>query len=159
MKKLWINRFYIGKLATNGTGVIFAFIGIINTLVPLDSIFSEKISFCRRIIITLLIVAGVWLLCFIGCSFFVLIIKRIKLYEVNNGHSVYVQYGDLFSDNIISDNDKKRNIVIPVNRCFDTIVDNEYEQVSFFHKLKNNCLKNLQNPLIYHLSHAIIIEN
>lgn len=125
MKKLWINRFYIGKLATKVTGGIFAFIGIISTLVPLDSFFPEKVSFYRRIIITLLIVAGVWLLCFIGCSLFVLIIKRIKLYEVNNGYSVYVQYGDIFSDNIISDNDKRRNIVIPVNRCFDTIVDND----------------------------------
>ena len=125
MKKLWINRFYIGKLATKVTGGIFAFIGIISTLVPLDNIFSDTTSFCWRIIITLLIVAGVWLLCFIGCLLFVLIIKRIKLYEVNNGYSVYVQYGDLFSNNIISDNDKKRNIVIPVNRCFDTIVDND----------------------------------
>ena len=44
----------------------------------------------------------------------------------NSGHKVYVQYGDMYSPSIVSANyEERRNIVVSVNRCFDTIVDND----------------------------------
>ena len=48
-----------------------------------------------------------------------------SVYEVNNNCHVYVQYGDVFSENEVVNPNERRNIVIPVNRCFDTIVDND----------------------------------
>ena len=44
----------------------------------------------------------------------------------NSDHKVYVQYGDMYSSSIVSANyEERRNIVVSVNRCFDTIVDND----------------------------------
>ena len=40
--------------------------------------------------------------------------------DADNGHHVYVEYGDL-----LAESDKERIIVITANRCFDTIVDND----------------------------------
>lgn len=50
--------------------------------------------------------------------------KRFKVLSANNGHALYLQYGDIFNANEVIEPRKRRNIVIPVNRCFDTRVDN-----------------------------------
>lgn len=51
--------------------------------------------------------------------------KRVVLTS-NSGHKVYVQYGDMYSSSVVSANyEERRNIVVSVNRCFDTIVDND----------------------------------
>jgi hypothetical protein len=57
-------------------------------------------------------------------------VEKICVLKLSNNHSVYVQYGDLFVKNIICDKHgvpsaEIRNIIIPVNCCFDTIVDND----------------------------------
>ena len=51
--------------------------------------------------------------------------KRFNIIDANNGHKLYLQYGDLFDKNEVLVPEDRRNIVIPVNRCFDTIVDNQ----------------------------------
>lgn len=53
--------------------------------------------------------------------------NSIKLLDVGNNHGVYVQYGDVFSSKILGKYavSKKRNILISVNRCFDTVVDDD----------------------------------
>ena len=51
--------------------------------------------------------------------------KKVVLTS-NSGYKVYVQYGDMYSSSIVSANyEERRNIVVSVNRCFDTIVDND----------------------------------
>ena len=50
--------------------------------------------------------------------------RRFKVLSANNGHALYLQYGDIFNANEVIEPSKLRNIVIPVNRCFDTHVDN-----------------------------------
>lgn len=51
--------------------------------------------------------------------------KWIEVFEANNDCHVYVQYGDVFSEDEVDTPDQRRNIIIPVNRCFDTIVDDD----------------------------------
>lgn len=51
--------------------------------------------------------------------------KRVVAASLGNGHHVYVQYGDIFDEQEVLDPKKRRNIVIPVNRCFDTRVDDD----------------------------------
>lgn len=58
--------------------------------------------------------------------FYIFLFKhRIEIFEVSNGYHVFVQYGDIFSENEVLKPYERRNIVIPVNRCFDTIVDDD----------------------------------
>jgi hypothetical protein len=73
----------------------------------------------------------------IGCAaFFILFVvlafaSAVRVLFTNKvcvftkaGHHVYVQYGDVFSPKVVGKRYKgKRKIVIDVNRCFDTIVD------------------------------------
>ena len=61
--------------------------------------------------------------CFIG-AVVVINTKEVKLFDVGNNHAVYVKYGDVFSEELISNNQyNHRNILVSVNRCFDTIVN------------------------------------
>lgn len=58
---------------------------------------------------------------FLSACVYVYLKKRYEILNVGNDHHVYVQYGDIFSGDITEDS--FRNIVIPVTRCFDTIID------------------------------------
>ena len=44
MRSIWINKNYIAKIASTVTGGIYAFLGFIGMLVPLDEILSDKMS-------------------------------------------------------------------------------------------------------------------
>lgn len=68
MRSIWINKNYIGKIASTVTGGIYAFLGFIGMLVPLDEILSDKISIWVRSIISISILIGVWCCCFIVIS-------------------------------------------------------------------------------------------
>ena len=47
--------------------------------------------------------------------------KSLKIFETKNDHYIYIEYGDILS--YPKDIEEKINIVIPVNRCFDTKID------------------------------------
>ena len=124
MKSIWINKGYISKIVSTITGGIYALLGFIGTLVPLDEILSDKMSIWIRGIISAAILIGVWCCCFVVVSVVVTCKKRFKVLSANSGHALYLQYGNIFDANEVIDCNKRRNIVVPVNRCFDTHVDN-----------------------------------
>lgn len=51
--------------------------------------------------------------------------ERYELMEVRDEHHVYVQYGYVFSSDEVNNSMERRNIVIPINRCFDTEIDDD----------------------------------
>ena len=124
MKQIWINRKYNFKIAITVIGGLYAFFGFIGTLVPLDEILSDTLNIWIRIGISL----GVFLILLIVCFLIVGIIlikkKRYVVIDANSGHKLYLQYGDLFDKNEVLVPEERRNIVNPVIRCFDTIIDN-----------------------------------
>lgn len=124
MRKVWINKGYIARIAFKFTGGFYALLGFIGTLVPLDEILSDKLSIWIRSIISVTILIGIWFCCVIAVSVYMTQKKRFKVIPANNGHALYLQYGDIFNANEVIDPNKRRNIVVPVNRCFDTHVDN-----------------------------------
>ena len=124
MRSIWINKNYIAKIASTVTGGIYAFIGFIGMLVTHDEIISDKMSILVRSIISISVLTGIWCCCFIIVSVILMNKKRFKVLSANNGHALYLQYGDIFNANEVREPSKRRNIVIPVNRCFDTHVDN-----------------------------------
>ena len=58
--------------------------------------------------------------------------NKYEVLELNGGYHVYVQYGDLFSEAEVTNPSMRRNIVIPVNRCFDTKVDDDFNFIEHF---------------------------
>lgn len=124
MKRIWKNKGYIAKLSSAIIGGIYAFFGFIGTLVPLDEILANTLSIWVRIAISFSVLLSVWFICFIIVGLVLSHKKRFKVIATNSGHKLYLQYGDLFNENEVINPSERRNIIIPVNRCFDTVVDN-----------------------------------
>lgn len=146
MKRIWINKGYIAKITSAIIGGFYAFLGFIGTLVPLDELLPSSLPIWIRIIISISILIGIWMICFIVVGF---ILSKKKQFEVivgNSGHKLYLQYGDLFDENEVINSNERRNIVIPVNRCFDTIVDNRLISEKTLHGM---ALKKLYSKNLY----------
>lgn len=124
MKQMWMNRVYISKIATTIIGGLYAFLGFIGTLVPLDEILPNTLKLWIRIGISLGILLMAWIICFVVVGKILINKKRFDVITANSGHKLFLQYGDLFDKNEVINPNERRNIVIPVNRCFDTVVDN-----------------------------------
>lgn len=130
LKRIWLNRRHIGKISWHIAGSAYAIIGLAGMLADLDGLILPEIETWKRILIGISILFLLWILIFIGCCFFYSRLIKICALKVSNNHYVYVQYGDLFDKNIICDKHgtpsaEMRNVIIPVNCCFDTIVDND----------------------------------
>lgn len=133
MRRIILNRKYIAKLATRWTTGIFAFLGLIGTFASLSDLLDSSLPIQCRIGISIGILAGIWVISFLLCAVYTYRRRRIEVAELNNGHHIYVQYGDVFSETEVLEPQKRRNIVIPVNRCFDTLVDNDLVSASTLH--------------------------
>lgn len=124
MRYVWINKGYISKIASTMTGGFYAFLGLIGTFVSLNEILPDTMPVWIRGIISVAILIGIWGCCFVVVSIRLARKKRFKVFSANNGHALYLQYGNIFDPNEVIDSSQRRNIVVPVNRCFDTHVDN-----------------------------------
>lgn len=119
-KQIKINFKYTSKRAFVWTSSIIAAFQIVGFLCDFDSVFPDDWMFLTRLLVSAIIVVVLWCLAFIGWNIRVLNRESVTVINADNGHCVYVEYGD-----ILSESEKKRNIVVTVNRCFDTIVDND----------------------------------
>lgn len=99
-----------------------------------------------RIGISFSILLIMWTTCFIIVGLILLNKKRFEVVSGNNGHKVYLQYGDLLDKNQVINSGKRRSIVIPVNRCFDTRVDNHLVSEQTLH---GKVFKQLYSQNIY----------
>lgn len=124
MKRIWLNIRYIVELSVRYTGMVYALLGFIGTFVPLSDLFDAEITLIKRIVVSCYALLGIWMIAFGVSCIYICNKKRYKILDVGNGHGVYVQYGDIFSC-CCEEGIEKRNIIIPVNRCFDTIIDDD----------------------------------
>ena len=133
MKKAWLNRKYVAKLASRWTAGVFSFLGIIGTFTSLSDAVPDTWSFLLKLLFSIGIVAVVWLFFCLVCAIWFERKKWVEVFEANNDCHVYVQYGDIFSENEVDKPEQRRNVIIPVNRCFDTIVDNDLVSARTLH--------------------------
>lgn len=140
LKRIWLNRKYIVKMATKWTGRVFATLGLLGTFVSLSDLLDSQLSIGCRIVISAFILLAVWVVLFIINAVFVTRKDRYEVLELNGGYHVYVQYGDVLSENVVMNPTTKRNVVIPVNRCFDTIVDDDLISSNSLHGIALNKL-------------------
>ena len=100
-------------------------LGFVGTFASLNDILPCEWKILFKLLLSLGILCGTWGISFVACAIWFSNKKRISILEANNGCHVYVEYGDILSDNVIEAPKSRRNIVIGVNRCFDTIIDND----------------------------------
>lgn len=130
MRQIWLNRRHIIKRSWQWAGSAYATIGLAGMLADLDGLILPGLDTWKRVLIGLAILFGVWILMIIGCCIFYSHTEKICVLNLSNSHRVYVQYGDVLDKNVICNKHNvpsalKRNVVIPVNCCFDTIVDDD----------------------------------
>lgn len=125
LEQIWINKGYIAKVASTIIGSFYAVLGFIGMLFPIDEILPECIPIWVKLIISCSFLVISWLICFAIVAVILSRKKQFKVFSANNGHALYLQYGDIFDSGETLTPNERRNIVIPVNRCFDTIVDNK----------------------------------
>lgn len=125
MKKAWLNRKYITKLACRWTAGVFSVLGFIGTFASLSDIVPDTWKLGHKILLSIGILLFIFVSLWCVCAVWFERQKWIEVFEANNDRHVYVQYGDVFSEDEVDTPDQRRNIIIPVNRCFDTIVDDD----------------------------------
>lgn len=125
MKKAWINKKYITGLACKWTVMLFSLLGFVGTFVSLNDIIPNNWKFRYKMLFSIIIIIIIFLIFWILCAFWFERQKWIEVFEGNNGCHIYVQYGDIFSPNEVRSPNQRRNVIIPVNRCFDTIIDDD----------------------------------
>lgn len=122
--RLQINICAITKLACTYTGVVVSIWGFVSLFVSFSNVLSENITFNCKILIGCLVLVGVYVLSAIIATFYILGSTKVCVITSNTKHHVYVQYGDMYTPNVIKKGYiGKRNLVISVNRCFDTVID------------------------------------
>lgn len=146
LKRLWNSRAFILKKASSVMVSIYAILGFVRMFVALEGFFPDATSIECKVIVSVLILLGVWILSAIGVCVFVLFKRKRKLVDGRNGKSVYVLYGDLFDERIVPKSVKRRNICFAVNRCFDTMVDDNLISSATLHGI---ALKRLYDAGIY----------
>lgn len=127
-KQVKLNFSYIAKHALTYTGSIIAAIELLGFLCDFDMVFPGDLTFIKRLLISAAVVISIWCLLFIVGSIAVLVKNEVVVIDAGNGHHVYVEYGDL-----LEDRNEKSSVVITVNRCFDTIVDNDLISATTIH--------------------------
>lgn len=125
MKKAWINKKYITGLACKWTVMLFSLLGFVGTFVSLNDIIPNNWKSRYKMLFSIIIIIIIFLIFWILCAFWFERQKWIEVFEGNNGCHIYVQYGDIFSPNEVRSPNQRRNVIIPVNRCFDTIIDDD----------------------------------
>lgn len=126
-KRFKINLEIICKNASSWTGAVYAALGFVAMFSSLEPVFESLgiTTFWCKLLVSVGILAGVFLICFVVATIVVWRKKQVKVLEGIDGHSVYVVYGDLFDTHVVPSGTKRRNVCFAVNRCFDTVVDNK----------------------------------
>ena len=105
--------------------MLFSLLGFVGTFVSLSDIIPNNWKFRYKMLFSIIIIIIIFLIFWILCAFWFERQKWIEVFEGNNGCHIYVQYGDIFSPNEVRSPNQRRNVIIPVNRCFDTIIDDD----------------------------------
>ena len=121
--RIRINRQVILRRAWNLTGIAMTVLCFMALFVPMTGLIPEKCPIVCKVLIGCAAFVALFVLLALASAVRVLFTNKVCVLT-KAGHHVYVQYGDVFSHKVVGKRYKgKRKIVIDVNRCFDTIVD------------------------------------
>ncbi|MBR4325885.1 MAG: hypothetical protein IKP73_10210 [Bacteroidales bacterium] len=122
----------------------------ISTIISMYEIAISKIidgnaAIIKTIGILVLTFFCIYVMSFIVVSVFLYLLKNKEVFSTDK-HSVFIHFDDLFDNPIVNDKSEPKYIVISVNRCFDTIVNNELISEKTLH---GKVLKNLYDEKKY----------
>jgi hypothetical protein len=121
--RIWINWQVILRRAWTWTGIAMTVLCFVALFVPMTELIPEKCPIVCKVLIGCAAFVFLFVLLAFASAVRVLFTNKVCVLT-KAGHHVYVQYGDVFSHKVVGKRYKgKRKIVIDVNRCFDTIVD------------------------------------
>jgi hypothetical protein len=135
-ERIIINIKYINMIGKKYTCIIFSILGAIAIFFPINEYIENMIY---KIVAIIIIIAAMYVSAIISTF-----LQKKKEILSKNGKKVIVEYGDIFSKKYYS-----KILTIPVNRCFDTIVDNDLISLDKLHgKVMNEIIKSSENEAI-----------
>lgn len=140
LRRIWLSRKYIAMTAAKGTTTLYALAGLLCVFVSFEGFFCDNATFWDKLWFSAAVLAGVYLICIVVMIVKVLSQNKKKVVDGHNGKGVYLLYGDLFDPNIVKNS--KRFIGFAVNRCFDTVVDDNLITATSVHGIAFNRLYN-----------------
>ena len=121
--RIRINRQVILRRAWTWTGIAMTVLCFMALFVPMTGLIPEEWHIVCKVLIGCVAFFILFVLLAFASAVRVLFTNKVCVLT-KAGHHVYVQYGDVFSHKVVGKKySDKRKIVINVNRCFDTIVD------------------------------------
>lgn len=124
--RFWLDRAFITRSSCKWVGCIYTICGFLSVWFSFSDYLPKDWTFWYKLLLSIGVLLGISIICCIVVTWFTLSQTKKVVLTSNSGHKVYVQYGDMYSSSIVSANyEERRNIVVSVNRCFDTIVDND----------------------------------
>ena len=126
------NKKWLVRETAAVTSGVYSLLSMIALWVDFTSAFSNYSTVCR-IIISLGVFAGIALLSFFICLFYLKCKNRFRVFSSETGHDISIQFGSILDYPKMSSGDHLCSIVIPVNRCFDVIVDDTLVARSSLH--------------------------
>lgn len=124
--RFWLDRAFIIKNTCQLVGCAYTICGFLSVWFSFSDCLPKNWPFWYKLLLSISVLLVISIICCIVVTYLTLSTTKKLVLTSNSGHNVYVQYGDLYSPSIVSTNYKeRRNIVVSVNRCFDTIVDND----------------------------------
>lgn len=144
------NKSYIFKKSSKYVAIFFSVSELLSQVISIDIVVTYFISYIdiedlplNKLVVTGAFLAAIWLCGLVAAICRTLKLQEIELFDTGNGHKVYVRYGDIFKLEDLKAKYKKLNVVISVNRCFDTIVDDDLITTTSLHgQLFNNFYDN-----------------
>lgn len=126
------NRKWLLKTTVSITSGVYTVLSMLALWLDFSSALSS-LSPIARILFSIAILLIIALLSFIGCIIYLKNKDKFILYTTDTGHEISLQFGDILSYNKQTSREVLTSTVIPVNRCFDTIVDNRLISESSLH--------------------------
>lgn len=124
--RFWLDRAFITRSSCQLVGCIYTICGFLSVWLSFSDCLPNDWTFWYKFLLSIGVLLGIFIICCIVVTWFTLSQTKKVVLTSNSGYKVYVQYGDMYSPSIVSANyEERRNIVVSVNRCFDTIVDND----------------------------------
>ena len=113
---------YLSKKALRLAFVISTVVSMYE--IAIGQILEGSASVIKSILLLILVFVILFVFSFIVQSIGLCIKNNFVVFSTDK-HTIYLHFGDLFDNKIVNDKSKHKYIVINVNRCFDTIVNNE----------------------------------
>lgn len=132
MNVISANKEWLVKNTVAYTSGIYAALSMVALWVDFTSFLSGLSPFLR-VLVSLGVLVCIALICFVASFLYLRIKKRFTVFKSETGHSISIQFGNILDSSIHSIDNRLISIVIPVNRCFDTMVDDKLIAKSSLH--------------------------